>query len=345
MNRKSEINPLISVFTCACNSKRVIERPYNSLKRQHYLDWEWVIYDDSDDGETSSILNEMARNDFRIRVIRGVARTGNVGYNKKLACGNSFGEILVELDHDDELTPNALADIAKAFNDHPDAGFVYTDFAECHEDKSPVWYGKNLDAKPPKSDWAFGYGSYRREVFDGVEYLVANTPNINPKTIRYITSAPNHARCWRKSFYDRIGGHSPLMHVVDDYELMVRTFVLGKMVHLPKFCYIQYRNAVGNTHKSRNAEIQRLSKAVSANLDEQIHQRFLALGVDDYVYRQGRPWVFNTDEFASPDVEQYVNAIWEPKTPVALDISVKDATLVDGGEQSEPPATQKEEND
>jgi hypothetical protein len=54
-------------------------------------------------------------------------------------------------------------------------------------------------------------------------------------------------------------------------------------------CYLQYRNdGVGNTHRERNTEIQRLVRYFSQFYDEQIHVRFVELGVDDFIYEQGR---------------------------------------------------------
>ena len=308
VSRRKADTPFVSVFTCAFNSGKMIERPYLSLKNQTYREWEWVIYDDSDDKATSRLIDDMAAKDYHIRVVRGRCRTGNVGYNKLMACRSSLGEILVELDHDDELTTNALSDIADAFVKHPDAGFVYTDFAECHEDFSPVFYGNDPDnAKPPNGGWAFGYGSYRKESYKGYMVYVGNSPNINPKTIRHIVASPNHARCWRTSTYFQIGGHNPMLHVVDDYELVLRTFLHTRMVRVPKLCYVQYRNNNGNTHKSRNGEIQRLTNLISVKFNEKIHNRFVELGIDDWVYEKGAtPWIVSGNSRPDPKVEAHV---------------------------------------
>ena len=222
--------------------------------KQTYKDWEWVIMDDSEDDKTFNELREFAEKDSRISVYKMHRHSGCIGEVKRNACMLSKGEILVELDHDDELTDNALMDVVNAFAEFPDAGFVYTDFAECLETGEPVQYGDG---------WGFGYGSYRREFYKNREYLVVNAPNINPKNIRHIVSAPNHIRAWRASLYREIGGHNHLIHVADDYELMVRTFLSTRMVRVPKMCYIQYRNIDGNTHSDRNKEIQRLVRSFS----------------------------------------------------------------------------------
>ena len=270
-------HPLVTVFTPAYKTGTRIFRPYNSLKRQTYTNWEWVIIDDSDDdGETFRMLSELAEKDPRIRLFKEHKHTGVIGHLKRNACFLGNGEFLVELDHDDELTPDALDRVVRAFESDKEIGFVYTDFAECFESGDIVSYGEN---------WGHGFGSYRKETHWGVDYMVVNAPNINAKTIRHIVAAPNHIRSWRASTYAEIGGHSDRIHVADDYELMVRTFLGTRMARVPHMCYIQYRNdGVGNTHRSRNAEIQRLVRYFSQYYDHQIHKRLLELGVDDFVW-------------------------------------------------------------
>jgi hypothetical protein len=183
---------------------------------------------------------------------------------------------------------------------YPEAGFVYTDFAECFEDGTPVEYGPG---------WGFGYGSYRDEVYGGVTYKVSCGPHINPKTIRHIVAAPNHIRSWRRSTYLEIGGHGNEIHVADDYELMVRTFLKTRMCRVKNFCYVQYRNEEGNTHRVRNQEIQRLVRYFSQWYDERIHARFLELGVDDFVYKSGENTFWRLGSIPNPEPEQHVTII------------------------------------
>ena len=299
--------PLVSVFTPAFRTGDKIEKPFRSLLAQTHLEWEWVIVDDSDDnGETFKRLSDLADQDNRIRVYRERKHSGRIGSVKRSACGLARGKYLVELDHDDELTPNALKWVAEAFDAHPEAGFVYTDFAECFEDGTQWTY-------PP--GWGFGYGSYREETHGGIKYMVVNSPNINAKTIRHIVAAPNHLRAWRKTAYDAIGGHRDLIHVADDYELMVRTFLSTRMIRIPKMGYVQYRNqdGSGNTHQARNKEIQRLVRYISVSNDLAIHNRLLELGVDDFVWESGKtPCFYRMIPVFNTPVESHCTIIYEP---------------------------------
>ena len=146
-----------------------------------------------------------------------------------------------------------------------------------------------------------------------MKFEVIDSPNLNPKTIRHIVAAPNHARAWRKSFYDSTG-HRDGLAVADDYELILRSFLFTRVLHIPRMAYLQYRNSQGNAHQFRNQEIQRLVRNISTAYDEKIHKRFEELGVDDFVYRLGKNMsFFQRMNIPNPEVEQHCTITFEPK--------------------------------
>lgn len=309
LRERVDLPPLVSVFTPAYNTGERIERAYASLRGQAYTNWEWIIVDDSDDdGATFGVLERLARADHRVGVFKHHAHSGALGQVKRWACQLANGQVLVELDHDDELTPSALQDVVSTFkhfdgstSERPLAGFVYSDYAELDADGGAVKYGDN---------WAYGYGSYRSEIYRGRTLAVANSPNINAKTIRHIVGVPNHVRSWRADCYRELGGHARHIHVADDYELLVRTFLGTRLARLPKLGYLQWRNRGGsieggNTHKARNKEIQRLTRAFSQHYDKQIHARFLELGVDDFVWKDGESSFSRLRSMPNPEIEPH----------------------------------------
>jgi hypothetical protein len=123
--------PLVSVFTPAYKTQHNIYRPFRSLEEQTYPNWEWIIVDDSDDqGRTFKVLRSLAKKDHRIEVFTPWEHSGVIGRLKHWACSLANGQILVELDHDDELTDYALECVVQGFERFPEAGFLYTDNAE-----------------------------------------------------------------------------------------------------------------------------------------------------------------------------------------------------------------------
>jgi glycosyltransferase involved in cell wall biosynthesis len=269
-----EDDPLVTVFTPAYKTGERIHRPFLSLREQTYTNWEWILLDDSDDGgETFRMLKDLAKKDHRVQVFKPGEHSGMIGKLKNWACSLGKGHILVELDHDDALTDYALDYVVKGFRQFPGAGFLYTDCAEVFEDGTNFTYRKG---------WAFGYGSYTDVEYKGKLYKSGCGGNINAKTIRHITSCPNHIRAWRRSFYESIGGHNKELHVADDYELLIRTFLNTRMVRVPEMGYIQY---IGNsTQQVRNGDIHRHVRSLRAHYDRMIHDRLLELGCDDFTW-------------------------------------------------------------
>ena len=275
---------LVSVFTPTFRTgKKRLQRAYHSLAQQEYSNWEWIVVDDSDDyGQTLQLLQEIAEGETRLKVFPSSSRSGRIGELKRRACALAEGEILLELDHDDELTPNAIFDVVKTFAQFPEAGFVYSDCAEVHEETGePLTYGANL---------AFGYGGYREEEYSGralqrQTLQVAQSPPINGETIRHIVSAPNHLRAWKTEDYWRAGGHNAELHVADDYELIIRTFLHTQLARIPKLCYLQYQSG-HNTTDLRRSEIQRLVRHIAQFYDGQIHARLLELSLEDCAWNE-----------------------------------------------------------
>jgi hypothetical protein len=62
------LQPKFSIFTPTYNTGERINRTYESLKNQTLDDWEWVIVDDSPNDETWNIIQEISKNDFRVKV-------------------------------------------------------------------------------------------------------------------------------------------------------------------------------------------------------------------------------------------------------------------------------------
>ncbi|MBU3112280.1 glycosyltransferase [Clostridium lacusfryxellense] len=282
--------PLVSVFTAAYKSKEKILRPYHSLLNQTYTNWEWVIVDDSGDEDATYNHDLLPLDDPRVRRYRQDSRNGYIGSTKRYAAGLCTGEILVEVDHDDELTVDCLEKIVHAFQNHPECGFAYGDCAEVYVGSNHAnWYGW---------DCGFGYAVYYRVWVHGMnrwQNVLRNTI-INVSTIRHLVGLPNHPRAWTKDCYHLLGGHREELLVADDYDMLVRTFLCTKYVAIPDLLYIQYRNENGdNSTFSRNDQIQLLVKELNSYYGERISERVNELGLPESV-SYSRIWEATTDD-------------------------------------------------
>ncbi len=270
---------LISYFTPAYNIGSKILTTYQSLKNQTYPNWEWILVNDSTDGgKTLKIIEKLAESDARIKIYDFRKKSGGiVGESKYRAAGLCNGEVIAELDHDDYLMPECTKMILDASTKYPDAGFFYTDCVEMDSNwNSPKFYGDGF---------AFGYGHYREETHLGIKMNVAESFNINPKTIRHIVGVPNHIRAWRRSEYLKIGGYNRNLTIADDFELVVRTFLSTKMVRIPQLGYLQFIHESGsNTHNLSRADIQRRVRTIGEYYNKKIFDRFSELGIEDWAY-------------------------------------------------------------
>lgn len=312
--------PKFSIFTATYNTNNAkLDRLYESLKNQTIQDWEWVIVDDSSWEVTWAYLNRLAQKDYRIKPHRILPITnGNIGLAKNRAAMLCEGEWLLELDHDDALISNCLEVCENAAVIYKDAGFIYTDCCELFDDgefksydsdRSGNWYGRQGNS------YCWGYAGHTMVIADDKEYLAHHTADINPRTIRFNIGMPNHARLWRRDVYRKIGGHNIKFPVADDFELIIRTFLNTRMIHVKEMLYLQYSDK--NTTTSNNSiDINRRARLVRDHYNERIHQRILDLGGNDWDWdaeTKSTPRIQNSgfDKLKFGVEECYLNYVYE----------------------------------
>lgn len=255
LDRHFEDSETFSIFTSAYNmTDEMFYRLYGSLTAQTYNNWNWFILDDGDKGYDWKNVK-----DPRVRIFKNISDHGCIGYNKRAIAMMCDGDYLVEVDHDDELLPDCLMQLYKAFKQY-NADFVYSYALELVNGKAAYY----------TDDFALGLGTYEQHIVKGKEYSVATTPDINALSLRHIVSLPNHVRSWRKSFYHKIDGHNPNLCVLDDMEILIRTFIKGAvMVKIPEVLYIQHRGHT--TQNDRMGEILRLGRIIKKRYDYTLH--------------------------------------------------------------------------
>ncbi len=227
----------ISIFTPTHNTKH-LNRLYQSLKKQSYKNWEWIICPNN--GATVDL-----KNDPKIKIHPCFESSSHIGFLKKFACNKASGDILLEVDHDDELFPDALAECAEAFKDQT-VDFAYSNFCDVEEGYKPRFFSEE-------------YGWERRACkYEGRELIEMVSFPPTPASVSKIWYAPNHFRAWRKSFYDKIGGHDETMDVLDDQDLLCRTYIHGKMHHIDKPLYVYHVHPGNTSYGEKNEKIQTL---------------------------------------------------------------------------------------
>jgi len=121
------MQPTVSVLMPVYNTEpRWLRAAIESVRAQVYPNWQLCIADDaSTDQATRACLEEFA-GDKRIRIMRR-STNGHISAASNDALALATGDFVALLDHDDELAPDALAEMVKAINASPDADVLYSD--------------------------------------------------------------------------------------------------------------------------------------------------------------------------------------------------------------------------
>lgn len=120
--------PLLSVLLPVYNPPEAfLERAVESVRSQIYEHWELCIADDSSTAPHVRLyLDRIARDDPRVRVVYR-SENGHISRASNSALELARGDYVVLLDHDDELSWDALAEVAIAIAGHPDTDVLYSD--------------------------------------------------------------------------------------------------------------------------------------------------------------------------------------------------------------------------
>jgi SAM-dependent methyltransferase len=226
---------MISVFTPA-HSDIFLKDAYVSLLEQTYKNWEWIVLKNNN-------CPSITFDDPRVKIFDAPFIPPWVGPLKAMACSLASGDILLELDHDDLLTPNALEEVAKAFED-PEIGFVYSN--TIHSDGN---FNK-IQRFDERYGWKYREIDYKDHILD--EHISFEP---SPESISRIWFAPNHLRAFRANVYKQVGGYNKDMRILDDLDLMCKMYEITKFKHIDKGLYI-YRVHGNNTWLKNCDEIQ-----------------------------------------------------------------------------------------
>lgn len=123
-----EKTPKISIVVPVYNlEEKYLRAMIDSVRNQYYTNWELILADDnSPSPHVKRILSEYAAEDDRIiPVFRD--RNGHISEATNSALDKATGDFIGFMDHDDELSPDALYEYVKLINENEDADLIYCD--------------------------------------------------------------------------------------------------------------------------------------------------------------------------------------------------------------------------
>jgi len=114
--------PLVSVVMSVYNGQAFLSEAVESVLKQTFRDFEFVIIDDGSTDTTAKILSTYVSRDERIRVFRhenkGRAASLNVGI------GAARGKYIARMDADDVALPHRLKEQIDFMEQHPEVGLL-----------------------------------------------------------------------------------------------------------------------------------------------------------------------------------------------------------------------------
>jgi glycosyltransferase involved in cell wall biosynthesis len=145
----------ISVIIPCYNAENHVKKVYNELKKQTFSNLDIIFINDGSTDNTLAILNDLAKDDKRIRIVtqenKGVATARNVGLETLGNDTSLGGEYVAYVDCDDELDKDYLKVLYEDAIKY-DADIVSCHFNEKEFDGTPVSlnlpkYDKIVDKK------------------------------------------------------------------------------------------------------------------------------------------------------------------------------------------------------
>ena len=230
--------PKVSVVTPIYNRAKFIDKAFESVQRQTFTNWEYLIVDNGSTDDTREVVKEYAAKDSRVRLIEYnrnvIAESLNVGVR------NARGTYIAQLDSDDEYLPHTLARMTSALDANPTWGLA-------------ISYYELMDEQ-----------GHSLPEFGIVKHERYNRNNILRR------DGAGALRCWHKSVILEFGGFDEknLGHYGEDYDLVLKCGEKYEVGRVHEVCY-RYRRHPDNTDVLRDPEmkIENKTKARLAALE------------------------------------------------------------------------------
>src|SRR4030095_5122994 len=230
-SRAFDSKPLISVITPVFDTPvQRLEEAIESVLAQAYENWELVLIDDgSGDADLLRALPLLAARDRRI-ILKSLGKHEGISAAMNQGLVLARGEWVGFLDHDDVIEPDAVFQIVKLLQIHPDADLIYSDEDKLGED--------GFEAPLFKPDWS-------PDFFLSYNYV-------------------GHLTAVRRDIVQEAGGFRSQFDSAQDYDLFFRVIEQTKRIHhIPRVLYHWRRSessrALSVSQKPEQLEASRLA--------------------------------------------------------------------------------------
>lgn len=209
--------PTISILMPVYNVDPVwLTKAIDSVRAQIYDRWELCLADDASTRDDLRALLDRGFDDPRIKLVRR-KENGHICHATNSAAELATGEFIALMDNDDVLACDALWEVVRLLQQHPDADLIYSD--EDKIDETDVRFDPQF-----KPDWS-------PELLLSYNYI-------------------NHFTCIRRSVFEAAGRFRPGYEGSQDHDLLLRVVDrTDRIHHLPRILY-HWRALASSTAKA-----------------------------------------------------------------------------------------------
>lgn len=235
----------VTVLMSVYNGEKYLPQSIESILRQTYKNFEFIIIDDNSSDKTSFLLQEYASLHEKIKLIKnekkiGLTKSLNIGLNK------AKGKYIARQDHDDISLPERLEKEVKYLEDNPEVVLV-TGHLELIDSQGKILEQTRRYFEPPLIAWLLLF---------------------------YNAIGGHSLVMYRKEEVLALNGYSEEFLYSQDHELWQRLVKKGNFMILPKVL-LQWRQHDQNISSENKTEQDALSlkctqKSVSQLIGEDI---------------------------------------------------------------------------
>ena len=200
----------------------ILECTIKSVRRQTWQNWEICLaYADIENVENWNLLKKIADEEPRLK-IECLSKNFGISGNSNAALEKAKGEFVALLDHDDELTPWALYDMAMTIQKVPNVDFLYSDKDSINAD-----------------------GTLRQN------------PLFKPKwspEMMYSANYLTHFNVMRRSIVQAVGGWNNETDGAQDWDIFLRVIERSRKIERITSVHYHWRIIEGSTATGINAK-------------------------------------------------------------------------------------------
>lgn len=187
----------LSIITPSYNQAAFIEETIRSVMDQDHDDIEHIVMDGGSTDGTVEILRRYSHLRWTSERDRGQSHAINKGF------AAATGDVVAWLNSDDLYESRVLGAVSRYFQDHPDCMMLYGDILFVNRDGSPL----------------IAYGG------DTINY---------ENLIRCPDIVRQPSFFWRRSLVERLGGVDEHLHLVMDFDFILRAGQRHRFHYLPR---------------------------------------------------------------------------------------------------------------